>query len=308
VLSLLVVPLDGSPFGEQALPVAARLAAAHGATLHLVTNAGALVQPLHVGGAPVYDTAFDDERRRELDAYLQRVAERVRAEHGCRVSTALLTGDAPADAIAEEAVRAGAQLVVLTTHGRGGFSRMWLGSVTTELLRHSSLPLLVVRAGDEAPAAAERPAHVLVPLDGSDVAEQVLEHALAVVAPYDARFTLLRVVSMGASMLPYDQTFWTATEQRVLEGERAAAEDYMLALVERLRARGVPAEGVVVLESDPARTILREAEERRADLVAMSTHTRSGAARLFVGSVTDKVLRAATTPVLAVRPPRRDGE
>ena len=302
MLTLLVVPLDGSPFGEQALPVAARLAAAHGATLHLVTNAGALVQPLHVGGAPVYDTAFDDERRRELDAYLTRTAERVRAEHGCEVTTALLDGEVPADAIAREAAERGAQLVVLTTHGRGGFSRMWLGSVTTDLLRGSNLPLLVVRAGDEGPPAPEQPAHVLVPLDGTAVAEGVLEHAIAVSAPFRARFTLLRVVSAGASMLPYDQTFWTAREEEFLESQRAAAEDYVLPLVERLRGRGVAAEGLVVLDSDPARTILRLAEEHGAELIAMSTHTRSGAARLFVGGVTDKVLRASTLPVLAVRP------
>lgn len=307
MLTLFVVPLDGSPFGELALPVAARLAARHGAALHLVHAVPRLVRPLPVGGAPMYDSDFDEQRRAESAAYLERMAGRL-AGDGARVTTAVLDGDDPAAAIATEAGARGASLLVMTTHGRGGVSRLWLGSVATGLLRASSLPLFVVRAvEDEAPPPPTELGHLLVPLDGSPEAEAALEPALALGAPFDARLTLLRVVRTADSMLPYDQTFWTAAEQGYVDAQRAEAEDYMLRVVERLRARGATVEGVVVLEPDPARCILGVAEERGCDAIAMATHARGAAARVLLGSVTDKVLRGTRLPLLAVRPPADAG-
>jgi len=291
MLSPILVPLDGSPFAERALPLAERLAAAHGAVLHLVTAVGA--------------SHGDDLRRREALDYLTRTAERAAAASGGRVTTALADdAGSAADAIAAEAARVAARLVVLTTHGRGGFSRLWLGSVATALLGTATMPLLLVRAEEQDPPHAHvEPRHVLVPVDGSAASAAALEAALALGAPFGVRCTLLNVVRTGDSLLPYDQTFWTPGEQAAVEAQRAAAEVRVREAVEGLRARDVTAEGLVVLAPDPARVILHLAAEQGADLVAMSAHARTGAAgRLLVGSVTDKVLRAVTVPVLVVRP------
>lgn len=306
MLTLLVVPLDGSPFGELALPVAAHLAARHGAALHLVNVVPRLVRPVPLGGAPAYDSDFDDQRRAETSRYLEQVAERLRAD-GMAVTTAPLDGDDPATAIAAEAAARGASMLVMTTHGRGGVSRLWLGSVATSLLRASPLPLFVVRAvEDGAPPPPPAVRHLLVSLDGSVEAEAALAPALALGAPFGARFTLLRVVRTAETMLPYDQTFWTPAEQGFIDAERGEAEAYLQRIVERLRADGATVEGLVAVEPDPARCIIATAEAQGCDVVAMSTHARGAAARLFVGSVTDKVLRGGGLPLLVVRPPAAD--
>ncbi|HEY0971965.1 MAG TPA: universal stress protein [Gemmatimonadales bacterium] len=303
--STLVVPLDGSPVAEQALPVAASIARRHGASLHLVYAHTTLVQPLQVQGAPVYDRRFDEDRKRELDGYLARTAARLGGDD-LRVSHAVVEGSSAAAGIAEEAGRRGAELIVITTHGRGGFSRVWMGSVATELLRSSPVPVLVARDAEDAAQAPSfpegGPSHLLVPLDGSDVSAAALDAALEMGRPSGARYTVLRVVRTADTLLPYDQTFWTPAEQEFLDGQQELAREYVTGMVERLRGEGLEAEGVVTLEPDAARAIIRTAEERGADLVAMSTHARAGVARIFLGSVTDKVIRGAGCPVLVVRP------
>ncbi|HEU4629081.1 MAG TPA: universal stress protein [Gemmatimonadaceae bacterium] len=310
----ILVPLDGSPFGELALPVAARLAEAHGAALHLaaVHGPGPMLLPLVTEDAPMLDAAADRTRRDEMQAYLERTADRLR-EAGHRVTVGLLAGEPVGVAVADEAAARGAGLIVLTTHGRGGLSRVWLGSVTTDLLRHARTPLLVVRAhephdrgadaGEPTTAAAWRgPRHVLVPVDGSAFALRAVDVARTLGEPFGARLTLLRVVPTAAAFLPYDATFWTAAEAEAIETQRTLALRETEDAVARLRGDGLTADGLVVVAPDPARAILHAAAEQRVDTVAMSTHARGGAARLLLGSVTDKVIRASELPVLVVRP------
>lgn len=300
--SLILVPLDGSSFAELALPTAVTLATRHDARLHLTAVHTLLTRPLEMQGAPTYDPTYDNDRRRELDAYMARTAARVGGELGRELSWSVVA-DTPstAQAISNEAARVGSGLIVLTTHGRGGFSRAWLGSVTSELLRDSAVPTLVVRPdGEAAPPFSLR--QILVPLDGSELAAAALEPAVALADPFDASFLIVQVVRTGESLLPYDQTFWTAAEEQAMEEQRVAAQADVDRVVDGMRGRGLKVDGLVVLEPDPARTILRVAAERGVDLVAMSTHGRGGMARLLMGSVTDKVIRGAEHPVLVVRP------
>ena len=300
---LILVPLDGSPFAEGALPAAVMLAARHQASLHLVAVHTALASPLDMPGAPVYDGRLDSERRRELDGYLERIAERLSSESTLAVTHATVDdGGSTASAITDEAVRCGAGLVVLSTHGRGGFSRAWLGSVTSELLRTMPVPIFVVRSAPDVTPPAPKLDHVLLPLDGSPLAAAALEPALELSEPFGATLTVLRVVRTSESQLPYDQTFWTAAEEKMMEELRAEAQRDVDGVVADLRGRGRTADGMVVLDSDPARTILRVAGERGAGLIAMSTRGHGGLTRMLVGSVTDKVVRGADLPVLVVRP------
>ncbi|MHB1224306.1 MAG: universal stress protein [Gemmatimonadaceae bacterium] len=302
---LILVPLDGSPFAEGALPAAMMLAARHQAPLHLMAVHAPFATPLDMPGAPVYDGRLDTERRRELDSYLARTAERLSSESALVVTHATVDDSgSTAGTIIEEAARRGAGLVVLSTHGRGGFSRAWLGSVTSELLRTMPVPTLVVRNAPDVEPRAQAPTlgHVLLPLDGSALALAALEPALALSEPFGATLTVLRVVRTSESQLPYDQTFWTADEERVMEKMRVEAQRDVDGVVTDLRGRGRSADGLVVLDSDPARTILRVADERGADLVAMSTRGHGGLTRMIVGSVTDKVVRGSGLPVLVVRP------
>jgi len=189
MLRSILVPFDGSPFSASALPMAAGLAARHGATLHLLAAYTPIVVPLPFAEAPTYDTRFDEEQRAALRTALRGYADRLLAEGGVAATSAVIDGD-PAEVLADEAARRGVDLIVMTTHGRGGFDRAWLGSVADELLRRSPVPLLLSRPGrararedaDDGilgpvadPAAVSvRPAadaarlrRVLVPFDGS---------------------------------------------------------------------------------------------------------------------------------------------
>lgn len=301
---LILVPLDGSSFAERALPAAVAIASRHQAPLHLVAVHAMLSRPLDMPGAPAYDNRLDEDRRKELEGYLSRTAARLTGELGREVTYSTVRDDgSTSGAIVAEAARRAAGLVVLSTHGRGGFSRVWLGSVTSELLRTLPVPMYVVRGTPEAePAALPTVSRVLLPLDGSQVAAAAVEPAVELATPFGAAFTVLRVVRTAESQLPYDQTFWTAAEEKLTEEMRVEAQREVDQVVSALGARGIAADGLVVLDSDAARTILRVAGERAVDLIAMSTRGRGGMSRLLVGSVTDKVVRGADQAVLVVRP------
>jgi nucleotide-binding universal stress UspA family protein len=113
-------------------------------------------------------------------------------------SSALLDGPVP-DAINRYAAATGADLLVMTTHGRGPLARFWLGSVADALVRQASVPILLVPPKGAAPDLAQTPVirRVLIPLDGSELAEQVLEPALALGAATQTEYTLLRVVTLA---------------------------------------------------------------------------------------------------------------
>jgi nucleotide-binding universal stress UspA family protein len=324
MLRSILVPLDGSPFSASALPVAAALAARHGATLHLVAAYTPIVVPLPFPGAPTYDTRFDEEQRAALRTALQGYAGRLLAEGGVAATSAVIDGD-PAEVLAGEAGRRGVDLIVMTTHGRGGFDRAWLGSVADELLRRSPVPLLLsrprgVQGGEDAdggilgpvvdPAAVPvRPAagaarlrRVLVPLDGSPLAEEILAPVLRLGAPGETTVVLLHVVPVPQTALPAEETYWTPGEEDAHRAARAGAAAYLERAAAPVRAAGYAVETAIVLDHDPARVILREAATRDAGMIAISTHARGGLARLRLGSVADKVVRAAGCPTLVARP------
>src|SRR5688500_1186105 len=324
----IIVPLDGSAFSAKALATGAAIARKRGATLHLLSVHTPLVIALTYPNAPTYDSSFDDAQREALQTALQEYAERLKDELGISPKTAVFQGD-PAVVLSDEAVRRGASLIVMTTHGRGGFTRAWLGSVADELLRRSPVPLLIVRPQDAqedagadtsagtaglsgvvnpsdvsvSPTESPYPFHrILVPLDGSALAEEILETALTLGIPGETTFVLMRVVQVPKTALPPDETFWTAREIAGQNSAREAAATYLDGAARRIREAGHPVETVVVLGHDVARTVMNEATARSIDLFAISTNARGGLARLRLGSVADKIVRGAACPTLVSRP------
>jgi nucleotide-binding universal stress UspA family protein len=281
----LLVPLDGSPFGEQALPLAQEIA----------RRSGAAVEVAHVHD-PVADRLLTyytlDPRVKESErAYLRSQAGPPAALPGGSATSALLNGPV-VDALREHAAAIHADLVVMTTHGRGPLSRFWLGSVADQLVRHLSIPILLVRPRDAPPdPQGEKPVlrRVLVPLDGSALAEQILEPALALVELMGAKCCLFRVVEPVGK---------PATLNRRQEDARA----YLEQVAQPYQARSLPVHTRVAVHSHPAAAILDEAQALRIDLIALATHGRGGLKRLLLGSVADKVLRGASIPVLVRRP------
>src|SRR5262245_51041562 len=177
----ILVPLDGSPFAEQALPLAVAIARRGGGRLVLVTVRTPLTEA-YVEGIYISTAELEDDLAARYGDYLRSVAEKARAWADVPVETAVLRGDV-ASALCEQASAGRADLVVMATHGRGPLGRFWLGSVADQMLRVAPVPLLLVRPEAEAPPDAEPTfGRVVVPLDGTPESEEVLESAVALAA------------------------------------------------------------------------------------------------------------------------------
>jgi nucleotide-binding universal stress UspA family protein len=300
VFRTILVPLDGSPLAEQALPLALSVARRAQADLRLV-----MVHARHPGGPDP-----DIGASRSEQAYLDKVAARVRDTGGrpaatdvIPAATALIEEGSIAPALCGYARALQVGLIVLTTHGRGPLSRFWLGSVADELLRQATVPLLIHRPSADAPPgpdADHRFTRILVPLDGSETAEAVLGPAAELARLMDAELTLLRVVEGMPIVSPDGMVYVPPALDPELSKELVAqARDDLGRIAARLSGEGRRVDTRVVVQGSAVETILEAAQ--RADLVALATHGRGRVARLFLGSVADKVVRAAPCPVLVVR-------
>lgn len=286
-----LVPLDRSPFAEHALPWALTIARRAGARLDLVQvhTLYALDEP----GAAWCDFDADQDRRRRADEqlYLDGTAQWLHSVAPVPVSTALLAGSAVlpstlADSIGERAQAGKNDLIVMATHARDGLERFLVGSVADELVRRGPGPLLLVPPDGKQPDLIPEPRveRVVVPLDGSALAEQALEPGLDLAKLMEASCVLLRVIPPQ----PHAKT-----------AEEAEARAYLEATIRRLGDQPVHVEGLTVAAQSVPEAILHVA--RPTDLIALATHGRGGLRRLALGSVADKVIRGAATPVLVCR-------
>ena len=300
----LLVPLDGSPFGAHALPAAVAIARRSGAALHLVrVHLPMGYVPFHAADVPEL-TSWNQQVRAEECAYLESIAERIRQE--LDISTSYAVVEQPvADAIRRHAEEVSADLIVMTTHGRTGLSRAWLGSVADALIRHATTPALLVRPGKQPPDIHRERVfnHLLIALDGSGFAQQVLRPAAALAKVEGARCTLLHVVVPSMKPVPpYPQApRATAVDQEAVDAHVAQAERSLAELAESLRHDGIDVEVEARVHERPARAILNRARSDEIDCIAMAVHGR-GPSRLLLGSVADKVLRGSALPMLLTRP------
>lgn len=292
-----LVPLDGSAFGEQALPTACWIARQAGAVLHLVHA----YLPVSPEGMPVVDSHLKALGHHHDHSYLQVLSERIGAEWGLTMATALLELPA-AESIAGYARANRVDLLVLTTHGRGGFSRLWLGSVADELVHCCEQPLLVLRPGKM--AASDPPAcrRILIPLDGSELSAQIVPHGARLGALFGAEYTLLQVVQPARDTLLLSGFHDPELDRETLEEHQAQAEQQLTALAGELRAAGHTVQTQVLVAEQPAPAIIDSVAELKIDLIAMATHGHGGLARLLMGSVADKVLRGVEVPLLLYHP------
>jgi nucleotide-binding universal stress UspA family protein len=294
----ILVPLDRSSLAEQALPLARSIAQRANGKLDLVEvhTLYALEDP-SAGWLP-YDRVRDAECRQQEQLYLDATAKSVGSASPLTVTAEVISGSAAlaetvADSILERARIGNADLIVMTTRGRGVVSRLALGSVADQLLRRAPIPILLMRPMEGVPAITSEPVldNILILLDGSPLAEQILEPALDVARFMEARCTLLRVVEARSS--PGD---------RLEPPEKAQAEAYLERVAERLREQGYQVRTRVVVARHAVEAILAEAAAQASNLIALATHGRGGLNRLLLGSVADKLIRTATSPVLVYRP------
>ncbi len=303
----ILIPLDGSLRAERVLPVAARIARNRNATLILARvildppDAGAYMVP-----AVMPDDALLAQEEHEAQEYLNGIAASPELR-GLVVKTYIAVG-APTRVILDAINSTHADGIIMGSHGRTGLARWALGSVAQTVVRNSTAPVLLVR--QQGPALSEdetltRPLRVLIPLDGSELAEaalgpaQLVGEAIAGSQGYELR--LARVIQFSNAP--------GADARR--DRARADAESYLKALAERFSV-AAPVTTSVILDSDPADALARmtRAGEQVTgapdtdgyDLIAMATHGRTGFARMAVGSVTERVLSATVAPALIIRP------
>jgi nucleotide-binding universal stress UspA family protein len=299
----ILVPVDGSTFSEHVLPHAADIARRTGARMHIVQVHEAPVVQSLPDSLPVFDARWDDALRTQEKEYLRSLALRCAEKAGVTVVTELLDG-AVTPALSLYAAEVRADLVVMTTHGRGGISRAWVGSTADALVRRAPVPVLLIRPKEQSIdwTRSAVPQHVLIPLDGSALAESILPAAIELALLNRARVTLLRVV-LPIPFVLAPHTAGPAFSEAGAAQSRDNATLYLGQIADRVRARGLQAAVDTVFHTVPALGILDYAATHAVDAVAMATHGRGGWSRIALGSVADKVMRGTMMPVLLYRPP-----
>lgn len=295
----IIVPLDGSEISECALSPAHQIAISEHAQLVLLS-------------VPQLQHAFVQERgglgfllphqslelsRKELTNYLEDICQSDRLGDVSRQAM-VLDGDS-ATVIVDTAVSEKADLIVMSTHGRSGFTRWVMGSVAEKVLRGAQCPVLVVRH--------EKPIkRLLITVDGSELAEEAVEPGFKLAEHFNSEVTLLNVIEM-----PIDVGGALAERSRLISGYseehrkllRQHSEKYLESLVKNRPPINLDVQCAVVESNLVAEGILNFAANKETDLIVMTTHGYTGLKRWAYGSVTEKVIHDAKCGLFIVHLP-----
>lgn len=293
----ILVPLDGSATAEAVLPYVEAFAAGFKTSVELmsVVDIGAMTTHLEADKVHRLDTVIATEEKNSA-SYLENVAKIFsRFPTECRI----VRGH-PAEAILETTSNDRDTLIAMATHGRSGAKRWLLGSVAEKVLRGTTNPLFLVRAA----VAKESPQRIInsivVPLDGSSLAEQMLPTVSFWAQALDVEVTLIRAFEFPASAY-YGSENYLPDYNAFREEARKEAADYLKEKANALIGEGVRTVSTRTIEGPAADEIIGYAQTEPRAVIAMSTHGRSGMRRWILGSVTEKVVRHGDDPVLVVR-------
>jgi len=294
----ILCPLDFSEFSRHALVRAAAIARTHGAAitaLHVVPMQLPFAPvPLDIGGSlPLRMTPDELARARQALAEFARLDPATAVPIDCEVVEApSIHGE-----IVEQAARLHADLIVMGTHGRGGFQRLFLGSVAEKVLRQAVAPVLTVGAADHAEGGSF--SRIVCGVDFSECSLAALDYALAVADGAGAHLTVVNVIEW--TPVGYDPLIGPPTD---LAGYRMGAEAGARERLRKVVASTPPTDVQVheiVTSGKPHHELLRIAKDEGADLVVLGIHGRNPIERLFFGSTAEPVVRRAECPVLTVR-------
>jgi nucleotide-binding universal stress UspA family protein len=290
--SKILIPLDGSRLAETILPYGRALA----------NNLGVPIDLLYVND-PKGPTACAPFMASE---YLNRIAESFGG--AVAVRSVVETGN-PAATIIGVAAAEPELLIAMATHGYSGAKRWLLGSVAEKVLRAAANHVLLVRPANGAPSGVAKLTTVLVPLDGSKLAEKVLPTVSELALRLTLQVVLLRVTRRIYSAPPegFLPVFGANVPnlKKLWEEANAEANDYLIEKANQLRQQGLTQVAPLVLESGvdgAAAAIIDLVKKTPKSFVAMCSHGESGIAKWLVGSVTERVVQYTTGPVLVIRP------
>lgn len=303
MFKVIMAPTDGSDLERPAIALAVRLAKRFDAELRLVRveTPPVAVDPASSPGVLEITEETVAEARRARLGKLEALGAECRALGEIRVITALEEGIVTST-LMDYAKRVNADLIVMSSHARGGLKRITLGSVTDFLIRRSDTPVLVVKPSSTSPDGD--PAHtfnrILVPLDGSAVAEQILPLVGSFAARLNATVSLVYVLTP----LSYAQKQIMQPGLPWWDEDIAIANSYLAEAASRLTASGLSVGKEVVLSDSIPSAILDYSLRMRADLIAIATNGRGGVTRLLFGGVADEVTRTSRTSLLVFHPDR----
>jgi nucleotide-binding universal stress UspA family protein len=300
---VIMAPTEGLDTERHAISVATRLAQRFDAELRLVRVQTAPIV-LDTPGNPVNLAAVQEAlrdtrlaRRRKLEA----LGAECRALGEIRVITALEDG-AVTSTLGDYARRFNVDLIVMSSHARGGVSRIALGSVADYLIRQADIPVLIVkrRVTQLGGSPGETFNRIVVPLDGSASAKQILPQVAALASRLNATVSLLHVLTP----VTYSQKQIMQSGLPWWDTDIAIADEYLTRAGSYLSEVGVPVSKDVVLSENVPSAILDYASRSRADLIAIASSGAGGIGRFVFGSVADEVTRKSQTSILVFHPKR----
>ncbi len=308
----ILVPLDGTYCAEQAIPMAAKIAQRSGASITLMYVLRLVPQYLPY---PIPAGILPQEVFRTDEQNAQDYLSRMRGTEDLRtlsVSTDIFLGN-PGTDLLQHARLKHINCIVMGCHGKSGLKRFIFGSVSVQILRHSDIPVLIVKEtpDEQKPKSInQQPFRILVALDGSPDAEAVLQHAILLTtllsAPRSGKLTLARIVYPVLAAREANASIIVKANQKAIE----AGELYLEATREKLLHNG---NGTVELEIDTTLRVdehvsdaliaIIKAAKTPFDALALVTHGREGISHLMLGSIAEHLLEHMPIPLLVVKQP-----
>jgi nucleotide-binding universal stress UspA family protein len=287
VYSKILVPLDGSKLAEQILPFVRSIAEPHGVPVEFLTVTDPEARP------PFWPPQVGED-------YLRKVCANYLAASEC-VASAVDSGE-PGEVIVDRAKSDPGCLIAMATHGLSGIRRWLLGSITSKVVQTAVNPLLLIRPVQEVDSPANvRIRTLFVPLDGSSLAEKVLPHVSKLAKQMKLKVHLIQVYTLPQAAYVVAEGIADQGPALYREAMRKETESYLGDKAEQLRSEGLEHVSTSVLEGDAASEIIDIARAAPDNLIAMSTHGRSGIKRWVLGSVAEKVIHHSGDPVLIIR-------
>jgi len=282
----ILVPLDGSKLAERVLPFARRLADSFGSAVELLRASDPDARPPF--GPPQASAQ-----------YLKEVSEKY-FPASAQVAEVAEVGE-PAQVIVDRAKADPACLIAMATHGMSGMRRWLLGSVAAKVVHTAANPLLLVRPADGDPSTPVVLNTIFVPLDGSALAEKALPHVIALGKTMNLEVHLMRVYTLPPDAYVVADGVIAQGPAVFRDSIKNEATTYLDGKIDQLRAAGLERLVATAIEGDAASEIIDIARKTPNNLIAMSTHGRSGVGRWLLGSVAEKVIQHSQDPVLVIR-------
>ena len=296
--SKMLIPLDGSKTAEKVLPYARYLTGKLKIPIELLAVIDIAEMATHIAAekARYLDTMIEDGVRAST-TYLRGIATTF---PDAKVTCSVEKGRAE-DTIIEKGEADAGMLITMATHGRSGLNRFLLGSVAEKVLRGSANPLMLIRAADEARGEGEaRLTSIVVPLDGSALAESVLPMVATMAKMLDLEIVLFRAYHIPYNAYAGDDGYMVNYDE-LIASVRDESNEYLEKKVAELKKLGVAKVSAATKEGFAGDEIIALGRKTPDNLIAMCSHGRSGVRRFVLGSVTETVVRHSGDPVLVVR-------